>query len=717
MAEPTKLKLGAWTAHPSLNLLERAGHSIKLEPRVMNVLVYLAERPGEVIPIKELIDAVWKGLVVGNGSVYLAIKQLRRALGAGDADATYIETIPKRGYRLVVPVEWLNTDRVGHEAVRPRTGRAIGVAAAEEPAGGSRRALLAAAVGLVAALGGALYLAPWRSAPSSLQAPAVRDYEITRLTFAGNATMPALSPDGGYVVYAGTETHGWPRSLSLRQISAANTVQIVAPEPETAVATPTVTPDGRFVDFIRGRTADREPSLWRVPFLGGTARRLVDGVWSPVGWSPDGKHMAFVRWDAPSNTTALVVADPDGRNERVLATRTLPQMLLNLGVVGRPPVRPAWSPDGRVIALLEIATAEKLESRVVFVDVETGAATARDAHGAWSAQGLGWLGPGSLILNQPASAGRPMQLWRMSYPTGTVVPVTNDLSNYIGVDLDAARDTLVTSRLDLATSLWVDDATGTFTEIVPPFPYGGPTVWVAWAGERVLYGSTAVDGRPTVAAIAASGGVPEEIVPDAASAAASPDGSTIVFGRNGVLWKLDAARGDAEPLVPGAVSPAILPDGHQVVFISLRTDKQSPWIVPLDGGEPVEVIDAFAGAGTLAVSPDGRRLLFASASSWVVCDLPSCTNRRDLRAPTLHAMLPTFGWTPDGDGIAYVDHTGANIWSMSLDGGPATPITGFDADRTDTVIGKFAWSRDGQRLALVRVAVSSDIVLLRGLRE
>src|SRR5690606_37809178 len=224
------------------------------------------------------------------------------------------------------------------------------------------------------------------------------------------------------------------------------------------------------------------------------------------------------------------------------------------------------------------------------------------------------------------------------------------------------------------------------------------------------------DGRPTVAAIPASGGVPEEIVSDAASAAASPDGSTIVFGRNGVLWKLDAARGDAEPLVPGAVSPAILPDGHRMVFISLRTDKQSPWIVPLHGGEPVEVIDAFAGAGTLAVSPDGRRLLFASASSWVVCDLPSCTNRRDLRAPTLHAMLPTFGWTPDGDGIAYVDHTGANIWSMSLDGGPATPITNFDADRTDTVIGKFAWSRDGQRLALVRVAVSSDIVLLRGLR-
>lgn len=84
--------------------------------------------------------------------------------------------------------------------------------------------------------------------------------------------------------------------------------------------------------------------------------------------------------------------------------------------------------------------------------------------------------------------------------------------------------------------------------------------------------------------------------------------------RSWPIWKLDAARRHAQPLVPGAVNPVILPDGDGMVFVSLRTDRQSPWIVPLDGGEPVEVIEAFAGAGTLAVSPDGRRLLSSCCS-------------------------------------------------------------------------------------------------------
>ena len=68
-------------------------------------------------------------------------------------------------------------------------------------------------------------------------------------------------------------------------------MQIVEPAPNAWSGGVTVTPDGNFVDFVRFQVGDTGPVLWRVPFLGGQPRRLIDRVWSPVGWSPDGRHL------------------------------------------------------------------------------------------------------------------------------------------------------------------------------------------------------------------------------------------------------------------------------------------------------------------------------------------------------------------------------------------------------------------------------------------
>jgi Tol biopolymer transport system component len=492
-------------------------------------------------------------------------------------------------------------------------------------------------------------------------------------------------------------------------------VQIVEPESDIFVFAPTVTPDGAFVDFLRAqRTNDAIPSLWRVPFLGGKPQRLIDDVWSPVGWSPDGRRMAFVRLDIAANTAALVIADADGSDQRVVAIRTGPSLFMNLALVGAPLIRPAWSPDGSVIALYEVSTRDRLESRIVFVDVATGAETAREVHGGSRSQGLAWLGPGSLILNQPATLGRPAQLWRMSYPDGVISPLTNDLSIYAGVDIDAARESLVTSRLDRRTSLWISDAEGESIEIVPSFPFGGLTVWVGWLGDRVLYGATTPDGRQSIAALDPGGGAPQEIWPEGTiGAAGSPDGNTVVYSHDAGLWRLDDAERRPVPLVEGDASfPIISPIEREVIFVSYRSGVQSPWIVPLDGGEPVEVVREPASAGSLDISPDGRRLLFASTAGYVVCDLPACANRRDL--PPLGALGR---WMPDGQGIAYVDQAGINIWSVPIDGGAPRQITHFAAGSPDTTIAAFAWSHDGKHLAIVRATESSDIVLLQGLRE
>ncbi len=70
----------------------------------MQVLVYLASRAGEVISTDELVVSVWKGRVVGDGSVYQAINQLRQALGDDRDDIRFIQTVPTHGYRLVASV-------------------------------------------------------------------------------------------------------------------------------------------------------------------------------------------------------------------------------------------------------------------------------------------------------------------------------------------------------------------------------------------------------------------------------------------------------------------------------------------------------------------------------------------------------------------------------------------------------------------------------------
>lgn len=129
MNDSRTLKIGEWTATPASNLLERGSETVRLEARAMDVLVALARQPGEVVSLETLLATVWKGVVVGDGSVYLAINQLRHALDGKQGGRSHIETIPKRGYRLTVPVEHAApppTQSPAASAVPPRGGQRIG---------------------------------------------------------------------------------------------------------------------------------------------------------------------------------------------------------------------------------------------------------------------------------------------------------------------------------------------------------------------------------------------------------------------------------------------------------------------------------------------------------------------------------------------------------------------------------------------------------------
>src|SRR5262249_41461039 len=95
----------------------------------------------------------------------------------------------------------------------------------------------------------------------------------------------------------------------------------------------------------------------------------------------------------------------------------------------------------------------------------------------------------------------------------------------------------------------------------------------------------------------------------------------------------------------------------------------------------------------------------------VTCDLPACANRRNLTAQN----RGLFRWMPSGREIAYVDsNSPSNVWVLPHDGNPPRQLTHFTDDR---MIADIAWSNDGKRLAIVREAVTNDIVLFTGLKK
>jgi len=130
-----RLQVGDWTVDPPLNQLSAVGRTVKLEPKAMAVLVYLAQRRGEVVSRETLLAAVWPGVVVSDDAVTQVIIKLRKALGDSAETPAYIQTISKRGYRLVAPVGVPQQLPVGEKRKRLILGLAGGGLAAAFLAG------------------------------------------------------------------------------------------------------------------------------------------------------------------------------------------------------------------------------------------------------------------------------------------------------------------------------------------------------------------------------------------------------------------------------------------------------------------------------------------------------------------------------------------------------------------------------------------------------
>jgi Tol biopolymer transport system component/predicted Ser/Thr protein kinase len=545
--------------------------------------------------------------------------------------------------------------------------------------------------------------------------------EITQLTTNGKVKTAAISPDGKWVVYLIGESDAFlgaqpKESIWVRQL-AGIAVQIAEPA-EMKYGSPTFSPDGDFIYIARSAGKDAlSYDLYKIPVLGGAAKKLIADVHGTVALSPDGKRLAFVRRSKASNETAVVMANEDGSDEKRLA--------LHKGLNEFESV--AWSPNGETIAA-SVANSESGHpyANVVEIPVRGGLERPISDHRWATIWNVDWVsgGRGLIVCAQDRMAG-PMQMEYVSYKNGGVRKITNDPSFYMGVSAALNSSTLATVREEGSIDVWL--ASFAEADRAQPITSDGVSDDVAWSrGGRILYRKFTGRGDAVVAT-EPDGTNPKQLLEEDAAiilARVSPDLHHIVFlsSRSGTehLWRFDLDGGNLVQLTnsewdPFYDAPSFSPDGKWV-FYGKRGPESGIWKVSMEGGNPVRLITAHDDVGFPAVSPDGKMLAYSyqdpSASpsigvALVSLDSGSVQKRFDLPDGPVQ-------WTPDGRSLLYVKGGAgvSNLWSQPIPEGTPKQITHFNNE----MIYDFSLSPDGLRVLMTRGRSSSDVMLIRDVR-
>jgi Tol biopolymer transport system component/DNA-binding winged helix-turn-helix (wHTH) protein len=740
-----------------VRLAQKDGGTALLTPKVVDTLLALVERDGQIVGKDELMRAVWPDTVVEEGNLSANISLLRKALGSAEDGQPYIETFPKRGYRFNARVEKLSpetslelqtdaSEERDTELViskRTRTRVIARVAQSDEfepqpvvapvitvPAliGRTRKRNYLLVAGIVAAVlviavgavVGGLYLIRQRRLATSKSSPPFSQLTVLRLTANGTASQSAISPDGQYIVHV--SGGAGQQSLQLKHVATGNDQEIVPPAKENFSAV-SFSRDGHSVYYIK--YSEQEGGLLsQIPTLGGAPKVLAKDVDGCASFSPDQKSFAFIRGLPVEGSDALIIANIEG-GERKLISHKLREIFADASINSW---GPAWSPDGALIAFPLRAVDEQGNEfkRVMLARVSDGVETPLTSHKWFSIGQIAWLPDrsGLIVAAAEQEQDAPHQLWHVSYPDGAARRITNDLSNYDGVSLTADGDALITVQSDRRANIWITSRGDQSEATELPSDKSDGMGGLSWTPDGHVVYASITNGNSEIWIMDADGSNRKQLTVSDASdrrPTVSADGRYIVFvsDRTGAenIWRMDIDGRNLRQLTNqrGDDYPYCTPDNRWIVYASDALGKRSLWRIAIEGGVPEPITDYTASLP--AVSPDGKSI----ACSYVderetprryVTAIISFDGGRPARTfPIPRSFTQVVRWTPDSRALTYlVTRAGvSNIWRQNLDGSAPVAWTDFKTG----IIFRYDWSRDGKRLVLARGSVTSDVVLIK----
>jgi serine/threonine protein kinase len=543
-----------------------------------------------------------------------------------------------------------------------------------------------------------------------------RNYKLTQLTETGKAQSAVISPDGRYVVY--TESERGRTSLHIRQVRTGSNVQIQPPATDLVTGL-AFSREGDFLYFSKLQPATLQSAVYRTSALGGDTTKILDDVVSAVTFSPDNQRIAFMRIKFDTREQQLVSARMDGGDQRILKAVKRPAILTT---------GPAWSPDGKTIAIgVSNPSPAGYYGTVVGVPAAGGPDQLINPHRWAGVLSVAWMsdGRGLLLVGATPGVATSTQLWFAPVSKGEPVQLTNDGNSYSDVSVTAAGKALVAVKHEIISGLAAQDAgnPAALREITSPGPYySGVSGMTLTPDGKLIYSLKQASGLDLWMRGLEEDAKPQRLTNDSAIAmqpCLSSDGKRLVFASNrGTkvfhIWSLDRDAGSLQQLTSGQgeLSPALSPDGKFVIYKSM--EGPGLWKVSTAGGAAEKFTSAHYSDPVF--SPDGRTIAF------------TFSDEKAGRKPRFGIMPATGGdpikifdfavpaggsqlqFTVDGSALSYAaDNAGvAQVWNQPLDGSPPKQLTQFHSEG----IFAFAWSKDGKQLVLSRGVVNSDAVLI-----
>mgnify|MGYP003770772085 CR=1 FL=1 len=589
-------RLGEWWVDVPSNRLLRGERELRPTPKAMAVLRQLMLAGGAPLTRGELLDRVWQDAYPTDDVLTHAITELRRALEDDPRQPRYIETIPKVGYRLLVPVEWY--ERLPGEeepANLPAPLEVVPTPASAVPPQRPLRLYLAASVLLLFAI----LLPAWfgfnhRAPPLSLPLPvpgAVSPGPRPVTSEPGSEQYPSVSPDGSTVAYGARGSDADPWRIYIRAINGATPLMLDRRSGGGDETYPVWSPDGTHVAFLR--LVDGHCRIVIAAALGDYEREVGACTTGPIDyfdWGPDGKALILMR----ARPTDGSLPGPSALSRLDLESGVLSAIDYERSA-DQLDLQPRVSPDGRYIAFRRGAIPY---SDICVVGISGGVVRPL-THLRAQILGFDWLTDSRHIVFSSDHDGR-QQLYVLDAETGAIRPLGIAGATYPSA---ARRRDVVVFQQDNAdlnlTSIPLDGAPGRPVQTIAPSTRTEDWPAIAPDGERIVFVSDRT-GESQLWLQPGTTAMPYPLTRhhglELAQPNWSPDGRRVVYvargGARSELYVLDVGAGQprmisqpGEPVRFGSFTA----DGQGVLCVSKRSGTWQLWRIPLDGGPAVQL--------------------------------------------------------------------------------------------------------------------------------